>query len=144
MSAATIVAGRREPHRAPDDQRLQHVVLELLVHEEDREAITPTTAPCVSREQRRTTAPPRKPPICGIGFVIATHTAISGASGTPSASAPVEHDDAGERGDEQRARDVAADDVVHEAADAVGVGRAGVRERAGARRRRGARRRARS
>ena len=55
--------------------------------------------------------------------MIATHTAISGASGTSSASAPGEHHDARERGDEQRARDVATDDLVDEPAHAVGVGR---------------------
>ena len=48
--------------------------------------MTPVTALCVNPSATNGTAP-RKPPICGIGLQIATHTAISGASGTPSTSA---------------------------------------------------------
>ena len=91
--------------------------------------ITPTTALSLSPSATNGTAP-RKPPICGIGLQIATHTASNGASGTPSASDAIEHDDAGERGHEQRARDVAADDVVDEAPELVGVGSSPVRARA--------------
>ena len=47
--------------------------------------MTPTTALRVRPSATNGTAP-RKPPICGIGLQIATHTASSGASGTPSES----------------------------------------------------------
>ena len=121
---------RREAHRAADDQRLQHVVLGLLVDEEDRRGRSPRRPrPGSARAATNGTAP-RKPPIWGIGLQIATHTASSGARGTPSDERRGEHDDPGERGHEQRARDVAPDDVVDEPADPVGVGVAGGRARA--------------
>ena len=66
----------------PDDRRLDDVVLQLLVGEEDDRAITPLSGLAVKASSTKND-PPRKPPIWGMRLVIAAQMPASGASGIP-------------------------------------------------------------
>ena len=76
---------------------------------------------------------PRKPPICGIGLRHRDPYRDQRRERDAERERGDERDDAGERGDEQRARDVLADHLVDERAEAVGRRSVATRERGGAR-----------
>ena len=91
-----------------EDQRLQQVVLELLVdHEEDRHHDQRRDR--VDERRDQATSAPRVAPTSGIRSAIATNSAISPANGTPIDLQRDVRQDAADHADQQVAGDVAGD-----------------------------------